>query len=387
MFDEKIMRIGTNSIKWDRYNDKEIIAMGTADMDFKAPKCVTEALIERSKLGIFAYEIKSESYYSSIVDWYKKRYPWNIKSDWISNSPGIWAGVRICVDSFTNLGEKILAHSPTFHPINDIVEKSGRVLIQSSLVLNDGYYSIDFVDFENKIVENNVKMFILVNPHNPSGRVFTIEELTKIGEICNKHNVLVLSDEVHSGIVYEGHKHIPYASISQGLAMNSIVITAVSKAFNLQGLTHGILIIPNKKLLDTYNSSLTGYDFDFAVNVFSLAAVKAAYAGGELWLDELNIYLQRNLDFLINYFKVNIPKIKVIKPEGSYMVWLDCRDLNLDDVELEDFFINNAKVALTFGSGFGVDGKGFARINIGCSKELLSEALDRIKLSVNSLCK
>jgi len=230
-----------------------------------------------------------------------------------------------------------------------------------------------------------VKIFILVNPHNPSGRVFTSEELTRIGEICNKHKVLVLSDEVHGGVVFKGHKHIPYGSISEEFAMNSIIITAASKSFNLQGLTHGILIIPNKQLWDIYESALIGYDFDFATNVFSLAAVEAAYSHGGPWLDELITYLQSNLHYLIDYFEVNIPKIKVIKPEGSYMVWLDCRELKMNKDELENFFMTKAKVALTFGSGFGKDGEGFARINIACSRNLLNEALERIKEAVNSI--
>lgn len=384
MFDERIFRLGTNSIKWDRYNNEEIIAMGTADMDFISPQCITEALINRAKLGMFAYELKSDSYYNAIIDWYVQRYNWRIKKEWLSNSPGIWAGVRICIDSFTEPGDKIMAHSPTFHPVIDIVKKSRRDLVTNSLVLKDGHYTIDFEDFESKIADN-VKIFILVNPHNPSGRVFTSEELTRIGEICNKHKVLVLSDEVHGGVVFKGHKHIPYGSISEEFAMNSIIITAASKSFNLQGLTHGILIIPNKKLLDIYESALIGYDFDFATNIFSLAAVEAAYRHGGPWLDELIIYLQSNLHYLIDYFEVNIPKIKVIKPEGSYMVWLDCRELKMNKDEVENFFMTKAKVALTFGSGFGKDGERFARINIACSRNLLNEALERIKEAVNSI--
>ncbi|MBU5484370.1 aminotransferase class I/II-fold pyridoxal phosphate-dependent enzyme [Clostridium sp. MSJ-11] len=257
-------------------------------------------------------------------------------------------------------------------------------MVTNSLVLKDGHYSIDFEDLESKIA-NNVKMFILVNPHNPSGRVFTNEELIRIGEICNKHNVLVLSDEVHGGVVFQNHKHIPYASISEKFAMNSIVITAASKSFNLQGLTHAILIIPNKDLWNIYESTLTGYDFGFATNVFSLAAVEAAYRHGKPWLDELTAYLQNNLQYLIDYFEVNIPKIKVIKPEGSYMVWLDCRELKMNEDELETLFISKARVALTFGSGFGKDGEGFARINIACSRKLLKEALKRIEGAVNSI--
>ncbi|GAA0730480.1 pyridoxal phosphate-dependent aminotransferase [Clostridium malenominatum] len=384
MFDEKVTRLGTNSIKWDRYNNEDIIAMGTADMDFMSPPSVTEALISRAKVGMFAYELISDSYYNAIIDWYAQMYNWNIKKEWLSSSPGIWAGIRICIDSFTMPGDKIIVHSPTFHPIIDIIEQSGRSLVTNSLVLKDGYYSLDFEDFENKIA-NNVKMFILINPQNPSGRVFTNEELIRIGEICNKYKVLVISDEVHGGVVFVGHKHIPYASISEEFAKNSIVITAASKAFNLQGMTHGILIIPNKHLRNIYQTALTGYDFDFATNVFSLAAVEAAYRYGRPWLDELITYLQCNLLYLIEYFEVNIPKIKVIKPEGSYMVWLDCRELKMNEDELETFFMIKAKVALTFGSSFGKDGEGFVRINIACSRNILKEALERIKGAVNSI--
>ncbi|WP_371362400.1 Cystathionine beta-lyase PatB [Sporomusa rhizae] len=385
LFDEKINRLNTNSIKWDRYKNPEIIAMGTADMDFKSPGCVTQALIERAKVGMFAYEFKSDSYYQAIINWYKRRYNWDLRKEWIANSPGIWAGMRMCVDTFTKLGDKIIVSSPYYHPVATIIEKSGREMITSSLILNNGKYYMDMMDFESKLAYEKTKMFILINPQNPTGRVFTRDELQQIGEICKKHGVMVVSDEVHANITYDGHVHIPFASVSEDLAMQSIVLAAPSKAFNLQGLTYGILIIPNSEYREMYEETMCGYDFDFATNVFSMRALEAAYSQGEPWLNELNAYLQGNLDYLSNYFETYIPQIKVIRPEGAYMVWLDCRGLGMQPAQLQHLFYDKAKVALTGGENFGTDGEGFQRINIACARSLLEEALKRIRHIIGSL--
>ena len=383
-FNKKIDRLGTNSIKWDRYKDKEVIAMGTADMDFLSPECVSAALSNRAQKGIFGYELKSSLYYQSIIEWNIRRFEWPIDKKWISNSPGIWAGIRICVDTFSEVGDKILVHSPTFHPINEIVKQSGRQLISSELQLKDGKYTIDFVDFENRL-KSGVRIFILVNPHNPTGRVFTLDELTRIGKLCNHYGVLVISDEVYGPIVFHGSKHIPYASISDEFALNSILITGVSKTFNLQGLTHAIIIIPNAKLREHFNKALKGYDFDFATNIFSLAAVESVYMSGDIWLNELINYLETNLDYLVNFFTINLPKLKLFRPEGSYMAWIDCSELNLDFEGLEKFFIQEAKVAPTFGKVFGSAYEGFVRINFACPVELLEEALNRIHQAILKL--
>ena len=384
MFNITLKRKGTNSIKWDQYKDHDIISMSTADMDFLSPPCVKEALLKRADLGIYAYELISESYYNAVVEWFVNKYQWQIKKEWLCHSPGIWTGVRICIDTFTKPMDKVLVQAPMFHPIAEIIEKSNRTLVINHLKLEEGKCSIDFQDFENKIADQ-VKLFVLVNPQNPTGRVFTLGELQRIGEICRKYNVIVLSDEVHGGIVYDTHRHIPFLKVEKGFEENAIVITAASKSFNLQGLTHGILVIPNERLKALYLSSLKGYDLDFATNVFSLAGVESAYRCGGPWLETLNDYLQENLNFLMAYFSNHIPLIKVVKPEGAYTAWLDCRDLNLNSTELETLFMDKAKVAVTFGHKFGLDYERFARINFACTLYTLKLALGRIEHAVDSL--
>lgn len=377
IFDEKIERLGTNSIKWDRYGDPEVLALGTADMDFKAPECVTEALIARAKTGMFAYELKSEAYYQAILGWYKRRYNYELKKEWLVNAPGVWACMRMCIEAYTKPGDGILLSSPYFHPAADMIRISGRKMVTSSLVAKEGKYVFDMNDFEEKLQE--VKLFILINPQNPTGRVFTKEELQAIGEACLRHHVLIVSDEVHCNVLYDGAVHTPICQVSEKIAAISVLLTAPSKAFNLQGLTYGIGIIPNPKLRKAFEHTLTGYDFDFATNVFSMAALQSAYNEGEPWLKELTEYLQGNLDFLCMYAEKYMPKVKVFRPEGSYMVWLDFRDLRLSWQELQEKIGKEAKVQLTWGETFGPDGEGFERINIACHRTTLEDALERIR--------
>lgn len=383
-FDKTINRKDTNSIKWNKYSDPDILGLGTADMDFLSSKNIIKALIKKAEEGMYGYELKSNSYYKSIIDWNSRNYNWEIHKDWISNSPGIWAGIRICVDTFSNRGDKILVQSPTFHPIVEIVKQTNRQLITSELKLVNDRYEIDFEEFENKL-KQNVKLFILVNPQNPTGRVLTIDELTKIGNLCLKYDVIVISDEVYGPLTYQNYSHIPFSSISKDISQNSIVFNAVSKPFNLQGLTHAIAIIPNSKLFERYNNSLKAYDFDFATNIFSLTAVEAAYNGGEEWLNEVRRYLQLNLNYLVEFINTKLPMLKVIKPESMFMVWIDFGEIISDFESLEKLFLNKAKVAPTFGQVFGKKYDRFIRLNFGCSLETLKEALNRIyfALSIN----
>lgn len=382
-FDERLDRIHSDSVKWSRYGVDDIIAMGTADMDFKTPEFIRNAIIDRVNQGVLAYGARTDEYFESIVSWYLRRYGWKIQKEWLSNSPGVWVGLRMCIDTFSDPGGEVLINAPYFHPLATIIGKSGRKMTVNPLVLKEGKYALDFEDLEEKL--KTAKIYILISPQNPSGRVFTRDELTKIGDLCEKHNVLLISDEVHSNILYDGHKHIPYGATNERNAMNSIVISSVSKGFNLQGLTYAYLIIPNPELREKYEQTLCGYDLDFATNILSMAALKAAFNEGAEWLDSLNEYLQGNLDYMVSFFENECPQIKVIRPEGSYVVWLDCRELNLSPEELQHLFFDKAKVALTYGETFGLEGIGFERINIGCPRKTLIEGLNRIKASVQAL--
>lgn len=377
IFDEKIERRGTNSIKWDRYDDPEVLALGTADMDFKSPECVTRALVARAAQGMFAYELKSEAYYQSIIGWYKRRYNCDLQKEWLVNGPGVWACVRMCVDSYTRPGDGVLLSSPYFHPAADIIRASGRKLAVSTMAIQDGRYVVDMADFEEKL--RGVKLFILINPQNPAGRVFSREELERMGEACLRHDVIVVSDEVHCNILYDNAVHTPVCAVSKKIEDRSILLTAPSEAFNLQGLTYGIGVIPNRELRERYERTMTGYDFDFATNVFSMAAVQSAYNEGEAWLRDLTAYLQANLDALCAFVKTRMPGVNVFRPEGSYMVWMDFRALGLSWEQLRKKIENEAKVQLTWGETFGPDGEGFERINIACHRTTLEEALERMR--------
>ena len=376
-FNEKIERLGTNSIKWDRYGDPEILALGTADMDFKSPECVTNALIERAKNGMFAYELKSEEYYQSVIGWYKRRYDYDVKKEWILNGPGVWACMRMCIDSYTKPGDGILLSAPYFHPAADIIHASGRKMVTSSLVIKNGRYVFDMEDFEKKL--GDATAFILINPQNPTGRVFSPDELKAIGEACLRHHVMIISDEVHCNVLYDKAIHTPICKVSKELAEHSVLLTAPSKAFNLQGLTYGICIIPNQALREQYEKTMTGYDFDFATNVFSMTALQSAYDHGEPWLKELTAYLQGNLDHLCEFVSSQMPGVKVFRPEGSYMAWLDFRELGLSYTQLREVIEKEAKVQLTWGETFGPDGEGFERINFACHRSTLTAALERIR--------
>jgi cystathionine beta-lyase len=383
-FDKTINRKHTNSIKWDKYTDSDVLGLGTADMDFLSSEYIVKALTKKAEKGIYGYELKSKSYYKSIIEWNSRNYNWEIQKDWISNSPGIWAGIRICVDTFSAIGDKILVQSPTFHPIVEIVKQTNRQLITSELKLVEKRYEIDFEEFENKL-KQNVKIFILVNPQNPTGRALTVEELTKIGNLCLKYGVIVISDEVYGPLTYEDNCHIPFSAISNDISQNSIVFNAVSKPFNLQGLTHAILIIPNSTLFEQYNNSLKGYDFDFATNIFSLTAVEAAYTYGDEWLKEVKDYLQSNLDYLVEFFESKLTMLKVIRPESMFMAWIDCGEIFRDYESLEELFLSKAKIAPTFGKVFGNKYERFIRLNFGCSLETLKEALNRLYFAMNSI--
>lgn len=374
-----VNRLNTYSSKW-QLPSEDIIACGTADMDFLSADSIINVLASKANKGIFGYEQPSEGYYNSIIGWNKKLFGWDIQKEWITKSPGIWPGLRIMIDAIIGKHKKILTFSPCFHPVDEIVKKSNNKLIKSNLICKNEKYEIDFEDFEAKI-KNGVSCFILVNPHNPTGKVFTKYELEKIGSICKKNNVLVLSDEVYSPLVFDGYSHIPFSSIEEFADM-SVVFNAVSKPFNLQGLTHALIIIPEKRILNKYNDALKGYDLDFATNIFSLAAVEAAYVNGAAWLKELKELLIKNLEYSRNNLE---SKFIPYYPEGLFTLWIDCSHLDITENALQDFFINDAKIKPTLGTDFGKEYGQFVRLNFGCSHTQWQTIINRINSAVSKL--
>ncbi|MBU5226554.1 pyridoxal phosphate-dependent aminotransferase [Clostridium senegalense] len=364
-----------------KFGREDIIPMWIADMDFKTAEPIIDAMRERLDQGIFGYVSRPDSYFESVSQWYKKRHDWDVSSDCMSHSHGVIPGMVMMMQEFTEPGDKIIIQSPVYNEFFEIVEDHKRELLVSSLKVVNGRYEMDYEDFENK-VKSGVKMFFLCNPHNPVGTVWTKEELKKIGDICIKYGVQVVSDEIHCELVYKNNKYTPFASISKEFFENSITCVAPSKTFNLAGLQTSIIIFGNKKQKDTYDHLLQINDIK-RNNCFSLVATEAAYRHGEEWLEQLLEYLHENLQFVNNYIESNIPKLKTYVPEGTYFSWIDCRELGMTAEELKEFTINEVKVG--FGLWYGKESEGFIRMNVACPRSVIEEALNRLKTAIDKL--
>ena len=380
-FDEVISRDNTDSIKWDlvtEVNGKKSLPYWIADIDFKAPVEVIEALKNRVEHGIFGYTAYSPTIIPTIKNWINKRHGWSLEDEWICYTPGIVSAILYAIECFTNVGDSIIVQSPIYPPFLQVPRDSGRKVIESNMILNNGKYEIDFADFEEK--SKDAKLFLLSNPHNPSGRVFTKEELEKLGNICVKNNVLIIADEIHSDIIFKGYSHTPIASISEDIKNITITCYSVSKTFSLAGLAASVIVIPNKEIRDKFKEYLEIRHI--SVNLLGKVALEAAYEYGEDYMNQLTEYLESNRDFLVDFMSKYTKKIKPVKSEGTYLVWLDCTELNLTDEELNRFF-EAAGVKLNQGHTFSNAGKGFMRFNIGCPRETLEEGLERIKNAYN----
>ena len=386
-FDKIIDRTNNFSAKWSEMNKNfgtnNLLPMWVADMDFLTAPCVMEALKDRLEQGIFGYTTRPSSYNESIVNWLDNRFSWKINQEWLMFSPAVITSISLLIQNLTQKNDKIMIQEPVYSPFHSIVESNERNLVISPLVkLDDGSYVMDYEDIEAKI--KDVKVFILCNPHNPVGRVWTREELTRLGEICLKHNVLVISDEIHSDIILKNHKHTPFASISKEFSENTITCMAPTKTFNLAGLQSSFLVISNPYYYEVMDKAFSILDIK-RNNAFSLVATEAAYNYGEDWLYELIKYIEDNVDFAIDYIKNHIPQLKVKKPEGTYLLWVDFSNLNVDKEDLKNALINKGRIALSDGSSFGIGGDGYYRINLACPRSMVLEGLKRIEFAINSL--
>lgn len=386
-FDKIIDRTNNFSAKWSEMNKNfgtnNLLPMWVADMDFLTAPCVMEALKDRLEQGIFGYTTRPSSYNESIVNWLDNRFSWKINQEWLMFSPAVITSISLLIQNLTQKNDKIMIQEPVYSPFHSIVESNERNLVISPLVkLDDGSYVMDYEDIEAKI--KDVKVFILCNPHNPVGRVWTREELTRLGEICLKHNVLVISDEIHSDIILKNHKHTPFASISKEFSENTITCMAPTKTFNLAGLQSSFLVISNPYYYEVMDKAFSRLDIK-RNNAFSLVATEAAYNYGEDWLYELIKYIEDNVDFAIDYIKNHMPQLKVKKPEGTYLLWVDFSNLNVDKKDLKNALINKGRIALSDGSSFGIGGDGYYRINLACPRSMVLEGLKRIEFAINSL--
>lgn len=366
-FDEIIDRKNTNCVKHDGMESfigaKDAIPMWVADMDFRTPKFIIDSIKKRLEHEILGYTFRSDIFYKSIIDWHKRRHGWQLKKEWLSFSPGVVAGFAIAIEQLTDIGDKIIVQPPVYFPFFQTINALNRVTVNNPLKLENGRLNMDFDNLSN-IIDNKTKAIIISNPHNPGGTVWTKQELLTLNDICLKNNILVISDEIHADIVYQPHKYTPFASISKEASMNSITVMSHSKTFNIAGLSTSYVFTENKLMLEKYNKLLNTYHLNGG-NIFGTEALIAAYNYGEEWLEDLISYLSGNIEFVDNYLKQKIPKIKAIIPESTFLIWLDCRDLGLNSNELKDFFYNKSKVAVNEGISFGQEGEGFMRLNIG----------------------
>ncbi|MFX0049907.1 MAG: MalY/PatB family protein [Candidatus Hodarchaeota archaeon] len=390
IFDEVIDRSNTGSIKWDPFylkklfGKEDLLPLWVADMDFRAPQPVIDALIERAKHGIFGYTGPDPiKYNNSVISWFKRRHNWDLNEDWLVFSPGIVQACTYLIQRFTQPGDKVIIQDPVYYPFAMTIKNNGRRIVSNQLVLNNGHYQMNFEELEEKAKDPRSKALILCSPHNPVGRVWSKKELRKLGDICLENDVLVISDEIHCDLIFPEHKHVVFASISEEFAQHSITCTAGSKTFNLAGFQHSNVIIPNERLRETFKVQMEN-NVLINPNSFGALALQVAYDQGEEWLDSLIQVLVRNLNFLKTFISDNISKISVIEPEGTYLIWLDFREFGLEHKELEKKILEEAKLALDSGYKFGAGGEGFERINIACPLSILKESLERIARTFDS---
>ncbi len=387
-FDKVVNRKNTNSKKWDpetldeMFGESEALPFWVADMDFEVAKSIKDAVLKAAEHGIYGYSKRPDSYFDAIINWTKKRFDWEIKKEWIVYTPGIVPAVNYIIQGFCKKGDSILIQEPVYYPFARSIKNNGCNVENNPLKFNGEYYEIDFDDFETKVKDPKVKIFILCSPHNPISRVWTKDELKRLGKICLENNVLIVADEIHNDIVYPEHKHTIFGSLSEELAMNSIICTAPSKTFNLAGMQASNIIIPNEKYRKIYESILEKNSVG-SQNPLSIAAVEAAYKYGEEWLEQLIDYLQSNVKLIEDHLKETLPKAKLINPQATYLGWIDLREYDTNGQDLERTISIEGKLALDGGTWFGQCGDGFVRINYACSKTLLKEGLFKLSNIIN----
>ena len=384
-FDKVIDRRGTNALKIDaletRYGNANLLPLWVADMDFETPAFIVDALRARIEHPVFGYTQDPPGYRLSLVRWLKERHEWDVKAEWLCYIPGIVKGIGFAVNVFTGKGDKVIIQPPVYHPFRLVPEANERVVAYNPLKLVNGGYEMDFEQLE-KIIDHRCKLFLLSNPHNPGGVVWSRDTLATLAGICARHNILVISDEIHADMTLYGHRHQPFATASEAAAQNSITFGAPSKTFNIAGLVSSFAIVPNAAVRARFYAWLRANELNEST-IFATIAAEAAYTHGHEWLQALLAYLESNIDFVDNYCSAHLPAIRVMKPQASFLVWLDCRGLHLDHAALLDLFINKAGLALNDGEMFGPGGEGFMRINVGTPRSILEKALNQLQAALD----
>lgn len=387
-FDKVIERRGTDCAKYDAAKAngyrEDILPLWVADMDFAAPECVTRALHEAVDHGIFGYSIQSSRYFPAIEKWFSHYFDWELQPQWLIQTPGVVFALSAAVRATTAPCDNILVMPPVYYPFYKVIEDNGRNIIRSELPYENGRYTMDFADIEEKIVNNKVKTLIFCSPHNPVGRVWTLEELQTLGAICKKHDVTVISDEIHCDFAFPGHPHTPFVKACPDMAENTIVCTAPSKTFNLAGLQVSNILIPGEALRSRFQKEMDVVSYH-GVNRLGAIAATAAYEEGGPWLEACKAYMQENLSYVRDFLAARLPKIKLVEPEGTYLAWLDCSELGLSKEELDDLIINKANLWLDTGSVFGESGAQFQRIVLACPRSIVEKAMEQLATAVDAL--
>lgn len=387
-FDEVVCRKHTDALKLEalapRWGRTDLLPMWVADMDFKTPPFIVEVMKKRMECEVFGYTVKPESWYEAIISWQKRRHKWTITKEMISFVPGVVPALAMAVQAFTQRGEKVMIQQPVYNPFAQVIRNNHRELVNCPLELKDGQYHINFKLFEKKI--KGCKLFLFCHPHNPGGRVWTREELKKVATICAQNNVIIVADEIHADLTLFPYEHIPFASVSEEAKQNSVVFASPSKAFNMAGLATSYAVIANPTLRRRFESYVEGNELA-AGNVFAFNTVVAAYNKGEEWLQQMLTYVQGNIDEVVSYIKENIPQLKVIIPQASYLVFIDFSALQLNQKDIVALCTNRAHLALNDGSIYGEEGNGYMRINLACPRSVVRQALAQLKDAITSIQK
>lgn len=381
-FDEVINRKGTDCLKYDfakrRGMPEDVLPLWVADMDFRTSSYVEDALIERTRHGIFGYSESQEAYFDAVAGWMERHHHWQVKPEWLIKTPGVVFALAMAVKAFTEAGDSVLIQQPVYYPFSEVIEDNQRVVVSNDLYLGgDNRYHIDFADFEQKILDHNIKLFLLCNPHNPSGRVFTREELTRMGDICLRHGVLVVSDEIHNDFVFQG-EHTVFASLKKEYEDISVICTAPSKTFNLASMLISNIFIPNRKLKHRFRREVDAAGIS-QLSALGLVATQAAYLHGDEWYENMIAYVKENISYVKQYVGENLPGVTVVDGEGTYLVWLNFNGTGIGPEELDRRIIYEAKLWLDSGRIFGATGAGFQRINVAAPRQIITECLERIR--------
>ncbi|HEX7064839.1 MAG TPA: PatB family C-S lyase [Bacillales bacterium] len=386
-FDEVLDREGTNSVKWnyrgDVFGTEDVLPLWVADMDFPCPPSVTEALIERAKHPVYGYPGKPEAFYQSLVDWTMRRFNVEVAARRMTPIPGVVTGLHVAIDAFTKPGDKIVIQPPVYHPFFSAIKNRGRHVVENPLREKNGRYEMDLADLQDQI-DSRTRMIILCSPHNPVGRVWTKEELQELVKLCVKNDIFVVSDEIHSDLVFEKGTHTPLYSLSQEAADCSLTFVAPSKTFNLAGLATSVGIAGNERIHREFSTAAAKAGL-FHINLFGIEALQVAYNKGEAWLEEVLSYLQKNAEYIHSFLRDRIPRVTMEVPEATYLGWMDFRELNLYGDELNDFIVKRARLGFNAGAMFGQQGDGFQRINFACPRSILTEAMERLEQAVKEV--